>query len=128
MLQPNCSPFGCTRNRKVRNRAVLMLIVDAETRDCSLDSIDAQFPKSWLTAARRYNPIAAGTASRVRGRDSRRAHGRRAATIEARHREKDLSLTLPIEVRFVQHDDTLLGPREWKRCVLHRCCYATPRE
>jgi hypothetical protein len=33
IVQPNCSPFGCTRNRKVKITAVLMLIVDAETRD-----------------------------------------------------------------------------------------------
>jgi hypothetical protein len=32
-VQPNCSPFGCTRIRKVKITAVLMLIVDAETRD-----------------------------------------------------------------------------------------------
>jgi hypothetical protein len=30
---------------KVKITAVLMLIVDAETRDWSLDSIDAQIPK-----------------------------------------------------------------------------------
>lgn len=33
IVQPNCSPFGCTRMWKVKITAVLMLIVDAETRD-----------------------------------------------------------------------------------------------
>jgi hypothetical protein len=44
-VQPNCSPFGCTRIQISKNTGILMLIVDAETRDDSLFSIDAQFPK-----------------------------------------------------------------------------------
>jgi hypothetical protein len=42
IVQPDCSPFGRTRIWKVKITAVLMLIVDADTRDCSLDSIDAR--------------------------------------------------------------------------------------
>src|SRR5213592_495061 len=42
---PPCSPFGCTRIRIPKNTGILMLIVDAETREVSLDSIDVQFPK-----------------------------------------------------------------------------------
>jgi hypothetical protein len=44
-VQPICSPFGCTRIWKVKITAVLMLIIDAVERDCSLDSIDAHLPK-----------------------------------------------------------------------------------
>jgi hypothetical protein len=44
-VQPNCSPFGCTRIWKGKIAAFLMRIVDALERDCSLDSIDAHLPK-----------------------------------------------------------------------------------